>query len=59
MNWRPGLDFRALFVLSVEVDSILTPVDNLEIADAHTYLAGELEGWGHNSRSGGLRSPVK
>jgi hypothetical protein len=39
-----------LTVLAVEIDATPTRVHNLEIADAHTYFAGELEAWGHNSR---------
>jgi hypothetical protein len=34
--------------LAVEVDPKPQMVHNLEIADAHTYFAGELEAWGHN-----------
>jgi hypothetical protein len=36
-------------VLAVEVDVKPQIVHNLEIAEAHTYLAGELEAWGHNA----------
>ena len=39
-----------LRVLSIEVDSAPRRVHNLEVAGAHTYFAGELEAWGHNSR---------
>jgi hypothetical protein len=41
-------DLQALTVLAVEVDQSPQMVHNLEIADAHTYFAGELEAWGHN-----------
>jgi hypothetical protein len=43
-------DLLPLTVLAVEVDPKPQMVHNLEIADAHTYFAGELEAWGHNSR---------
>jgi hypothetical protein len=36
-------------VLAVEVDQNPQMVHNLEVADAHTFFAGELEAWGHNS----------
>ena len=39
---------RELTVLAVEADTHPQIVHNLEIADAHTYFAGELEAWGHN-----------
>jgi len=45
-------DLRPLTVLAVEVDDTPTRVHNLEIADAHTYFAGELEAWGHNAKNG-------
>lgn len=35
-----------LLVLSAEADDIPRRVHNLEVADAHTYFAGELEAWG-------------
>ena len=41
-------DLRELAVLSVDVDPRPQIVHNLEIADAHTYFAGEFEAWGHN-----------
>ena len=44
-------DLLPLTVLAVEVDTAPQQVYNLEIADAHTYFAGELEAWGHNARS--------
>ena len=40
-------DLRELTVLTVDVDTRPQIVHNLEIADAHTYFAGELEAWGH------------
>ncbi len=40
-----------LLVLSVEADDNPQRVHNLEIADAHTYFAGELEAWGHNNNA--------
>ena len=42
-------DFQELTVLSVEVDTRPQIVHNLEVADAHTYFAGEFEAWGHNA----------
>ena len=36
-------DLRELTVLSVEADTRPQIVHNLEIADAHTYFAGEFE----------------
>ena len=39
---------RELTVLAVEADTRPQIVHNLEIANAHTYFAGELEAWGHN-----------
>ena len=44
-------DFQELTVLSVEVDTRPQIVHNLEVADAHTYFAGEFEAWGHNAKS--------
>ena len=41
---------RELTVLSIERDTRPQIVHNLEVADAHTYFAGELEAWGHNGR---------
>jgi hypothetical protein len=41
-------------VLAVEVDQNPQMVHNLEIADAHTYFAGELEAWGHNAKLPGV-----
>jgi hypothetical protein len=41
-------DLQPLTVLAVQVDDAPTQVHNLEIAEAHTYFAGELEAWGHN-----------
>ncbi len=43
-------DLRELKVLVVELDNTPTRVHNLEVADAHTYFAGEFEAWGHNAR---------
>ena len=43
-------DLRELTVLAVEEDTRPRIVHNLEIADAHTYFAGELEAWGHNKK---------
>ncbi|MEP6443435.1 MAG: polymorphic toxin-type HINT domain-containing protein, partial [Hyphomicrobiales bacterium] len=43
-------ELRELTVLAVEVDTRPQIVHNLEIADAHTYFAGELEAWGHNKK---------
>jgi hypothetical protein len=43
-------DLLPLTVLAVEVDTAPQQVYNLEIAEAHTYFAGELEAWGHNGR---------
>ena len=43
-------DLRELTVLSVEADTRPQIVHNLEIADAHTYFAGEFEAWGHNKK---------
>jgi hypothetical protein len=45
-------DLQALTVLAVEVDQSPQMVHNLEVADAHTYFAGELEAWGHNAGIG-------
>ena len=42
-------DLQPLTVLAVEVDARPQMVHNLEIAEAHTYFAGELEAWGHNA----------
>ena len=42
-------DLKELTVLAVEIDSTPQFSYNLEIADAHTYFAGELEVWGHNA----------
>jgi Pretoxin HINT domain/HNH endonuclease len=42
-------DMAALTVLAVEVDPEPQIVHNLEVADAATYFAGELEAWGHNA----------
>ena len=42
-------DLQPLTVLAVEVDTTPQMVHNLEIAEAHTYFAGELEAWGHNA----------
>ena len=39
-------------VVAVEEDTRPQIVHNLEIADAHTYFAGELEAWGHNKWGG-------
>ena len=39
---------RELTVLAVEADTRPQIVHNLEVADAHTYFAGEFEAWGHN-----------
>ncbi|MEP6018979.1 MAG: hypothetical protein ABJ251_10940 [Paracoccaceae bacterium] len=44
-------DLHELTVLSIEADARPQIVHNLEIADAHTHFAGELEAWGHNARS--------
>ncbi|MEP4511033.1 MAG: polymorphic toxin-type HINT domain-containing protein [Paracoccaceae bacterium] len=41
-------NLQALTVLSIDVDTRPQIVHNLEIAEAHTYFAGELEAWGHN-----------
>ncbi|MEP3865322.1 MAG: polymorphic toxin-type HINT domain-containing protein [Paracoccaceae bacterium] len=46
-------NLQALTVLSMDVDTRPQIVHNLEIADAHTYFAGELEAWGHNRGLGG------
>lgn len=43
-------DLNPLTVLAVEADDRPQMVHNLEIAEAHTYFAGELEVWGHNAR---------
>lgn len=43
-------DLRELIMLAVEIDTKPQMVHNLEIADAHTYFAGELEAWGHNGK---------
>jgi hypothetical protein len=43
-------ELRELRVLSIEVDTQPHRVHNLEVADAHTYFAGELEAWGHNAK---------
>ncbi|MEO9628933.1 MAG: polymorphic toxin-type HINT domain-containing protein, partial [Sulfitobacter sp.] len=42
-------ELRELTVLAVEEDTRPQIVHNLEIANAHTYFAGELEAWGHNA----------
>lgn len=47
-----------LTVLSVELDQTPQRVHNLEIAEAHTCFVGDLEAWGHNSRSGGAGDPI-
>ena len=39
-------DLRELTVVAIEADTRPQIVHNLEIADAHTYFAGELEAWG-------------
>lgn len=44
-------DLNALTILSVEADTRPQMVYNLEIAEAHTYFAGELEVWSHNAKS--------
>jgi len=41
---------RELIILAVEIDESPQFAYNLEIAEAHTYFAGELETWGHNAR---------
>ncbi|MEP3637911.1 MAG: hypothetical protein ABJN14_11690 [Paracoccaceae bacterium] len=43
-------DLHELTVLSIEADTRPQIVHNLEIADAHTYFAGEFEAWGHNRK---------
>ncbi|WP_284166158.1 polymorphic toxin-type HINT domain-containing protein [Frigidibacter sp. SD6-1] len=43
-------DGGVITVVSRELDATPRIVHNLEIAGAHTYFAGELEAWGHNSR---------
>ncbi len=47
-------DLAELRVLAVAADTLPTRVHNLEIASAHTYFAGELEAWGHNSTAPSL-----
>ncbi|WP_170833518.1 RHS repeat-associated core domain-containing protein [Litoreibacter albidus] len=42
-------DLSSLVVLAIELDDTQQKVHNLEIAEAHTYFAGELEAWGHNA----------
>ncbi|WP_284166160.1 polymorphic toxin-type HINT domain-containing protein, partial [Frigidibacter sp. SD6-1] len=42
-------DGGVITVVSAELDDRPTLVHNLEVAGAHTYFAGELEAWGHNS----------
>lgn len=51
-------DLRQLTVLAVELDNAPTRVHNLEVADAHTYFAGELEAWGHNAPWSKHRKPI-
>jgi len=48
-------DLKALKVLATEIDDKPVRVHNLEVADAHTYFAGELDAWGHNAG----RRPIK
>jgi RHS repeat-associated protein len=43
-------DLSPLTVLAVELDPTPQIVHNLEVADAATYFAGELEAWGHNRK---------
>ena len=42
-------ELRELTVVAVKEDTRPQIVHNLEIADAHTYFAGEFEAWGHNA----------
>ena len=42
-------DLAELRVLAVAQDLLPNRVHNLEIAEAHTHFAGELEAWGHNA----------
>ena len=42
---------QELAVLAVELDTTPQIVHNLEIAGAHTYFAGELGAWGHNTKT--------
>jgi RHS repeat-associated protein len=44
-------DLQPLTVLAIELDPTPQIVHNLEVADAATYFAGELEAWGHNVTS--------
>ncbi|MEP6018982.1 MAG: hypothetical protein ABJ251_10955 [Paracoccaceae bacterium] len=50
-------DLHELTVLSIEADTRPQIVHNLEITNAHTYFAGELEAWGHNQRRIGRPDP--
>lgn len=43
-------NLRPLSVVAITADSASYQVHNLEVADAHTYFAGELEAWGHNAK---------
>ncbi|WP_415400631.1 RHS repeat-associated core domain-containing protein [Tateyamaria sp. SN3-11] len=42
-------NLEPLTVVAVRVHSAPHKVHNLEVADAHTYFAGDLEAWGHNA----------
>ncbi|MEP3846504.1 MAG: HNH endonuclease [Paracoccaceae bacterium] len=44
-------DLHEFTALSIEADTRPQIVHNLEIADAHTHFAGELEAWGHNRKT--------
>jgi len=41
-------DLQTLTVLYAAIAETPEKVHNLEVADAHTYFAGEFEAWGHN-----------
>ncbi len=45
-----GSDLKELKVVAVKIDRSPQQVHNLEVADAHTYFAGEFEAWGHNNK---------
>ncbi|MEP1695965.1 MAG: hypothetical protein ABJJ69_05470 [Paracoccaceae bacterium] len=49
-------DLSELCVLGIEFDPNPQIVHNLEVTGAHTYFAGKLEAWAHNSRIGEKQS---
>ena len=45
-----GQDLGLITILGVTLDDSPQRVYNMEVADAHTYFAGELDVWAHNAR---------